>query len=587
GDRSSPDRGGGGVEVWPNLREFVSMHRSTLSCPVASVMQAACRQELDLLVVQARLPPSPRGPPDNSMHSESVRKAREIFARAQALVFDDLQEGEDETQVLESALTMFQQVIEMARMPHAREVNVQAKSLRLMGDIMWKLDRQGEGVEQYLRCLALLEEVAEEAEENGSPAKNFRLLSHLHKQLAWYFLHEGDPIKALDHFSDLIACTTDMKMRHSILEEFRENYQEFRDVTQGITRGCVDGVLEEGITFFHKEDYAPAGEKFASALRDARCIGEAQLEARALGNLGTVDYKTHRFAAAISRYTVCVQLLRQLKDSWSERTMERKILNYLVICCIQAEQWMKAKRFNEQLLLLADSRENAACLQRLKIRIQEGLDAQEQERKNRAKSGQLAGGWRGGEDSAVGAGRGTGSGAGAGTGNAEREPPTFQQRSQTPEQGEGQRYRPEGAVQGQGHKAWAMGATGWEPGGGGNEVQAQKEAKGNVEREWGLQLKEEGQGAVQPGPGAVIKRHWAPRVGRHVDGHPNPGLIFASFEDMAEVGVNGEVGDSGVDPHQLPRECSGEEDGLLLSSVPGARASKGGRGAKCEGSCNG
>lgn len=47
-----------------------------------------------------------------------------------------------------------------------------------------------------------------------------------------------------------------------------------------------------------------------------------------------VDYKTHRIPAAIRRYKTCVQLLRQQGD----QVTERKILNYLVMCCIEAQR---------------------------------------------------------------------------------------------------------------------------------------------------------------------------------------------------------------------------------------------------------
>ena len=53
------------------------------------------------------------------------------------------------------------------------------------------------------------------------------------------------------------------------------------------------GVLVQGISYFRNQDYGPAGEKFEKVLRDARCIGEGKLEARALGNLATVSSVAH------------------------------------------------------------------------------------------------------------------------------------------------------------------------------------------------------------------------------------------------------------------------------------------------------
>ncbi|CAM9507224.1 unnamed protein product, partial [Sphacelaria rigidula] len=128
----------------------------------------------------------------------------------------------------------------------------------------------------------------------------------------------------------------------------------------------------QGISYFRRQDYAPAAEKFEMALRDARCIGEGKLEARALGNVATVDFKTHRIPAAIRRYKTCVQLLRQLRD----QVTERKILNYLVMCCIEDQRWAPAKLFHEQLSLLAESNENIEHLKKLWAKIQDGINAQ-------------------------------------------------------------------------------------------------------------------------------------------------------------------------------------------------------------------
>lgn len=35
------------------------------------------------------------------------------------------------------------------------------------------------------------------------------MLRHVHQLLAEYFLHQGSPGRGLDHFSELMACTTD------------------------------------------------------------------------------------------------------------------------------------------------------------------------------------------------------------------------------------------------------------------------------------------------------------------------------------------------------------------------------------------
>lgn len=44
----------------------------------------------------------------------------------------------------------------------------------------------------------------------------------------------------------------------------------------------------QGISHYRRQEYDSARPKFERALRDARCIGEVKLEARALGNMASV-----------------------------------------------------------------------------------------------------------------------------------------------------------------------------------------------------------------------------------------------------------------------------------------------------------
>ncbi|CAN0262303.1 unnamed protein product, partial [Hapterophycus canaliculatus] len=121
--------------------------------------------------------------------------------------------------------------------------------------------------------------------------------------------------------------------RRQDLNEFGRG-ASFQRATAGLTPSSVEAMLDEGISYFKAKNYSPAGVKFEKVLRNARCIGEGEIEARALGNLATVDYKTQRIPAAVRKYRTCVQLLRQQGNP----VTERKILNYLVMCYIEAKR---------------------------------------------------------------------------------------------------------------------------------------------------------------------------------------------------------------------------------------------------------
>ncbi|CAM9798757.1 unnamed protein product [Ectocarpus sp. 13 AM-2016] len=287
----------------------------------------------------------------------------------------DMKAGFEATRILQEALGLVEKVEHvLGELEQGQgDPQLQAKALRLGGDILWKLHREEEGVASYLRCLSVVSEAEKvpDASHDGSPVVTISVLSHVHQLLAEYFLSRGSPGRGLEHFSELVACTTDEDARRQLVDDFRRN-DGFRRATADLTQSSVQEVLDEGISYFRCQDYGPAGVRFEKVLRDARCIGEGRMEARALGNLATVDYKTHRFPAAIRRYRTCVQLLRQQGN----QVTERKILNYLVMCCIEAQRWAPAKLFHEQLSKLAESEQNVQLLGRLQEKIEEGMALQ-------------------------------------------------------------------------------------------------------------------------------------------------------------------------------------------------------------------
>ncbi|CAM9390553.1 unnamed protein product, partial [Scytosiphon promiscuus] len=363
---------------WRDLRAFVADQSADFLYPVPSALHRECTEEIQARRQAAQLVSTPE---------DKISYARQLFSEAQVKVYRDIGTGVDARRVLEKALGLVQEVDSILRQLEQGEPQLQAKALRLGGDILWKLHREEEGVKSYLRCLSVVseaEKLRDAADEsrhgngNGnetgnepSPVVTFSVLSHVHHLLADYFLRQGWPEQGLDHFSELVACTTDEDARRQLLNDFRET-AGFRRATAGLSPSTVEAMLDEGITYFRLEDYSPAGVKFEKVLRDARCIGEGKIEARALGNLATVDYKTQRIPAAIRKYRTCVQLLRQQGNP----VTERKILNYLVMCCIEAKRWAPAKLFHEQLSKLAESEQNIRHLRRLQDRIEEGMALQ-------------------------------------------------------------------------------------------------------------------------------------------------------------------------------------------------------------------
>ncbi|CAM9335695.1 unnamed protein product [Pylaiella littoralis] len=380
--------------VWGDLQEFVAEPgRGEFVHPVPSALYLECKEEIEARRQAEKVLPTPEN---------LISDARRLYLEAQTLVIRDIGTGVEATRILEKGLSFVQEVDLIVEQLEQAEPQLQVKALRLGGDILWRLHRQEEGVASYLRCLSVVAEAEklQDAIHEGSPLVTASVLSHVHQQLADYFLRQGSPGRGLDHFSELVACTTNEDARRQLVHDFRKT-DGFRRATAGLTNASVEAMLDEGISYFRREDYEPAGEKFEKVLRDARCIGEGKVEARALGNLATVDYKTRRIPAAIRRYRMCVQLLRQQGN----QVKERKILNYLVMCCIEAQRWVPAKLFHEQLSKLAESEQNIRHLRRLEDRIEDGVALQARQQGGAAPAG-TSGGGGGGSGSRSGGGSG-------------------------------------------------------------------------------------------------------------------------------------------------------------------------------------
>mmetsp|Transcript_11241 Transcript_11241/g.14605 ORF Transcript_11241/g.14605 Transcript_11241/m.14605 type:complete len:137 (+) Transcript_11241:62-472(+) len=90
------------------------------------------------------------------------------------------------------------------------------------------------------------------------------------------------------------------------------------------------------------------------ALGVARLGSLQATEARALGNLGTVNKALKNSTRAIRYYHQSIQLCRKLGDHQKERTM----LNAISLACIEAERYTCAKKFCNELLSIMMDQEN-------------------------------------------------------------------------------------------------------------------------------------------------------------------------------------------------------------------------------------
>ncbi|CAM9560336.1 unnamed protein product [Ascophyllum nodosum] len=353
-----------GNEVWRDLGQFVREHVRVFVHPVPSALYLECVQEIEARRIEEQ---RRRRTP-----SEEVADIRQLFDEAQTMLYSDQGPGLRE---LESALDMVEEVVSRLQRAELGELGVgelvlKAKALKLAGEILWNIGREEQSVARYLSYLEVVAAVQnhQDASQNESTTPvTPTMLIPVHRLLSDHYLEQGLQNQALHHFSELIACTTDHDGRQQLLELFQER-AKFRRAIAGLTTASVEAMLEEGINHFRHKEFEPARNRFVQVLRDARCIGGSEMEARALGNLATVDYKTECYAPAIRKYVMCVQLLRQLGNEGTEK----KILNYLVMCCIAAERWAPARRFLIQLSRLAESAENLETLGRLEARIKEG-----------------------------------------------------------------------------------------------------------------------------------------------------------------------------------------------------------------------
>ncbi|GLD94212.1 hypothetical protein PINS_up002823 [Pythium insidiosum] len=109
--------------------------------------------------------------------------------------------------------------------------------------------------------------------------------------------------------------------------------------------------LNAGMEFYSKKRLDDALLRFIQARESARTVGDKVIEARALGNLGTVYLDKKNAAQAVACYEQCLEITRSIKDVKRERT----ILNNLVLALMAGEQFDAAYQYCQVQLEMTQS----------------------------------------------------------------------------------------------------------------------------------------------------------------------------------------------------------------------------------------
>lgn len=80
-----------------------------------------------------------------------------------------------------------------------------------------------------------------------------------------------------------------------------------------------------------------------------------------MGNLATVNKQQQHLTIAIRQYKESIKLFRRLGTLESQE-MVRKMLNFITLCCIEAERYACAKMYCTELLSISMKKENIYTL---------------------------------------------------------------------------------------------------------------------------------------------------------------------------------------------------------------------------------
>lgn len=140
-----------------------------------------------------------------------------------------------------------------------------------------------------------------------------------------------------------------------------------------ITPVVLERELELGKQWYREKSLEEAALQFRRVVQMARLTPSPDrlVEARALGNHATVLRDLHKLDEAILAYRFCCRILANL----GERQLERRMLNGLSLCYMEAGRHADAKAVCERLLALTEREDNVELIRRrleeVTLRLQE------------------------------------------------------------------------------------------------------------------------------------------------------------------------------------------------------------------------
>ncbi len=264
----------------------------------------------------------------------------------------------------DEALKMLDDVLGAAGAEHAslEEADMQARAAKVKGTVLQEMGLMKEASVWYELCVRAGHRVLQQVPADQDMGPYFAPLRYVHNQLAQFYLSVRAFNLVLEHFEQLLALTDDAAERRLILREFERLSLE-HDFWQDVTPGMLEQELEHGKRWYKEKNLEEAGLQFRRVIQLARLASfssatDRLLEARALGNYATVLKELHKSDDAILSYRFCCRILHDL----DEKQMERRMLNGLSLCYMEAARYEDAKEVCQRLLALTEREDNATLI---------------------------------------------------------------------------------------------------------------------------------------------------------------------------------------------------------------------------------
>jgi tetratricopeptide (TPR) repeat protein len=144
-----------------------------------------------------------------------------------------------------------------------------------------------------------------------------------------------------------------------------------------VTPLLLERELDLGKQWYREKSLEEAALQFRRVVQMARLTPSSDrlVEARALGNHATVLRDLHKLDEAILAYRFCCRILAAL----GERQLERRMLNGLSLCYMEAGRHADARVVCEQLLAATEREDNVELIRRRMQEIDQQLELEREE----------------------------------------------------------------------------------------------------------------------------------------------------------------------------------------------------------------